>query len=93
MKPVSPVVPGFEDLEVRVGEGQPEYIPVPTLIEGSDERRFISRWEFSEDERKLIAAGGSLIFHQLTFGEKFQPIAMYIEPVQETENQLQDYHL
>ena len=79
MKPVSPVIKGYERYEVQVGAGQPQYIPIPTLIKDSDERRFISRWEFTELEREQVAAGGSLVLQQLTFGERFQPVAMYID--------------
>lgn len=80
MKPVSPVYPGFEQYEVNIGEGQPEYFPIPAIVTDDEKRRCISRWEFSEEERKQIAEGGTLVFQQLTFGQKFQPIAMYIEP-------------
>ncbi len=78
MRPVSPVIPGYEPFEINVGEGQKQYFPIPTIVEDTDERRFFSRWEFSDDERQLIADGGSLIFQQLTFGEKFQPIAFQV---------------
>jgi hypothetical protein len=85
MIPVSPVIPGYEEFEVKVGEGQKQYFPIPTVIEDSDERRFISRWNFTAQEREQIAAGGQLIFQQLTFGEKFQPISMYIEGPQQID--------
>jgi hypothetical protein len=85
MIPVSPVIPGYEKFEVNVGEGQPQYYPIPTVVEGSDERRFISRWKFTDHEREQIAAGGELIFQQLTFGLPFQPISMYIEGPQQID--------
>ncbi len=78
MRPVSPVIPGYEPFEINVGEGQKQYFPIPTIVEDTKERRFFSRWEFTDDERQLIAEGGSLIFQQLTFGEKFQPIAFQV---------------
>jgi hypothetical protein len=86
MKPVSPVIRGYEHLEVQVGEGQPEYIPIPTIVSRNmnveGERRFISRWEFTPEERKLIANGGTIVFHQLVFGEEslFNPICLLVEP-------------
>ena len=85
MKPISPVIKGYEKHEVLVGRDQPEYIPIPTLVAEGDDRRFISRWEFTSHERELIASGGHLILQQLTFGLPFQPVAMYIEGPKEID--------
>ncbi len=80
MKPVSPVVPGLEEFEFKLAENQPHYDPLPTLMIEGEEKRFMSRWEFSDDDRRLIAEGGCLILQQLTFGHPFQPVAFSIVP-------------
>jgi len=79
MKPVSPVMPGFsEPYEFVIAEDQPQYVPLPVVLVEGDEHRMISRWEFTDEERAVIAAGGDLLFHQLTFGKPFQPVCFNI---------------
>jgi len=78
MKPVSPVIPGHEESEHILAKNQPQYQPLPVLVTGDEERRMISRWEFTDEERDLIASGGSLLVQQLTFGNLFQPVAFSI---------------
>jgi hypothetical protein len=86
MKPVSPVIKGFEAYEIQVGAGQKQYIPIPTVVsqntDEKDERRFMSRWDFTPFERELIAKGGSILFQQLVFGEEslFNPVCFSVEP-------------
>ena len=79
MKPVSPVMPGFsEPYEFVLAENQPEYIPLPVVLVEGDDHRMYSRWEFSVEERGLIADGGSLLLSQMTFGHRFQPVSLQI---------------
>lgn len=79
MRPVSPVMPGFsEPFEFLLAKDQPEYLPIPTILAEGDDKRFYSRWEFSDEERALVSSGGSLLFCQLTFGLPFQPINFQI---------------
>ena len=79
MKPVSPVMPGFsEPYEFLLAENQPEYLPTPTVLAEGDDKRMYSRWEFTDEERAVIADGGSLLFSQLTFGGQFQPVCFQI---------------
>ena len=91
MKPVSPVIPGFEKYEIQVGAGQKQYFPIPTVVSTNmhveEERRFISRWEFTKSEREMIAGGGSLLFEQLVFGEDslFNPVSLSVQPRQEID--------
>ena len=55
------------------GSGQPEYQDLPALRHEGPERNVMTRWTFTDDERKLIAAGEDLWLEQLTFGQTFQP--------------------
>ncbi len=79
MNPVSPVIKKFADREILLGEGQPQYFPIPTLVMDGEDKTFISRWEFTEEERKKISSGASLFFYQSTFGLPFQPVLMMVE--------------
>ena len=79
MKPVSPVVPGQEEFEYVLAKNQPQrFQALPVLVTGDEEKRMISRWEFTDEERGLIASGGSLLVQQLTFGNLFQPLALSV---------------
>lgn len=79
MKPISPVIKGYEGYEILLAENQKQYVPIPTIVAEGDDKRFISRWEFTQDERDLIAKGGTLVFQQLTFGYDFQPVCFQVE--------------
>ena len=89
MKPVSPVVKGFEQYEFSLAKDQPEYEPIPTLLAEGEEARFVSRWEFSDLERQQIYEGASLILQQLTFGHPFQPVSLQIVTEEEINGQAQ----
>lgn len=89
MRPVSPVIPGYEPFEINVGEGQKQYIPLPTIVDDSKEKRFWSRWEFSDEERRLISEGGTLMLQQLTFGNLFQPVSLQIVSKEEIDSKSQ----
>jgi hypothetical protein len=78
MTPVSPVMPGSESIEIVLGEGQPEYIPLPAVFVDSEERPMVTRWRLDEDERAAIANGADVVLQQLTFRQKFQPVNLQI---------------
>jgi hypothetical protein len=65
MQPVSPVIPGIDPTkERRFGgpeAGQPEYFPVPALINYTPEALYVaSRYTFAPEEREWIANGADL---------------------------------
>lgn len=74
MQPVSPVMPGSEEIEVVLGKDQPEYVPLPAVYLEGESRPMITRWRFTEEERLHIALGHDLVFTQMTFGNPFQPV-------------------
>lgn len=74
MTPVSPVMPGSESIEVVLGKGQEQYIPLPAVYLDMKCLPMVTRWRFSDEEREAIAKGADLVTQQLTFREKFQPI-------------------
>lgn len=78
MKPVSPVVAGFEDHEILIAKDQPEYQTLPALV--LSDKRVISRWQLTLWERLRLLWFGSLYLHTLTFGQKLQPLVPSVDP-------------
>jgi len=69
MKSVSPVVPGLEQFELKIGgpeNGQPEYQTL-TALRGTD-GRVMSRWHLTPIERQAIAEGADLMLTLKTDG-------------------------
>jgi hypothetical protein len=83
MKPISPVIPGYEKFEVTFAEDQPEYLPLPALVSltnDPDEIKVTTRWKLSEEEKSLISQGGDVILTTMTFGHPFQPVTLEVIP-------------
>lgn len=78
MHPVSPVMPGSESIEVILGQGQEEYTPLPAVYVDTIARPMITRWRFSDEERKAIAEGADIVMQQLTFKNPFQPVNLQV---------------
>ena len=83
MKPVEPIRCGDGMTRVVFGAGQPQYNPLPALVLDTPERHVVSRWQFTEDERRAILDGACLELSQMTFGEPIQPVHLSIEGVGE----------
>jgi hypothetical protein len=78
VKPVSPVLPGSSEIEIVLGKGQPQYIPLPAVYLDTPRRPMITRFRLDDDERAAIAAGADVVLQQLTFKEPFQPVNLQI---------------
>lgn len=79
LKPADrPIFNGLESEEVVYAKDQPEYIPLRTLVSESAERRVISRWTFTDEQRKAIAEGADIFLELLTFEHPLQPIRMAV---------------
>lgn len=78
MNPVSPVLPGSEQIEVVLGENQPEYIPLPAVYLDSEMRPMITRWRLTEKERQAVRDGADVVLTQLTFRYPFQPVHLQV---------------
>jgi hypothetical protein len=78
MGPISPVMPGSRPIEVLLGEGQPEYVPLPAVYLNAESLPMVTRWSLTEAERAAIAAGADVVLTQLTFGFRFQPVHLQI---------------
>lgn len=53
---------------------QDVYRVLPVAVIHTSDRPMISRWTFTDDERKRISEGADLYLKQLTFGRRYQPI-------------------
>jgi hypothetical protein len=85
MKPVSPIVKGFEDLEMVLGKIQTQYQPLPVLWCRDSTGTVISRWKLTWAERIRLFVRGELYLRQLTFSStpvsgKFQPQLPSVDP-------------
>lgn len=80
MKPISPVIPGVE--EIVMGAGQPEYQPLPTCVVKDEQGRIvvISRWRLTLRERLRLLWHGDIWLEQMTFGNLLQPQMLLIYP-------------
>lgn len=74
MTPVSPVLPGSSAIEIVLGKGQPQYVPLPAVYLDTPARPMITRFRLNDEERAAIAEGADIVLQQLTFGTPFQPV-------------------
>lgn len=90
MKPVSPVLPGYELPEIVYAKDQPEYNPLPAVVIEGQGRPILTRWEFTEEERQRVANGESLYLWVYTFGQPLQPISPEIKTAKEIMGRPED---
>lgn len=97
MKAVSPVIPGRESEEIDLSagtdgkiptlpDGRPAFMPLPALRLGK--RRFLTRYELSEEERRVVAETGTIYMAMTTFEDKIDdtitmPHKLSIHPILE----------
>jgi hypothetical protein len=80
-EPKSPVINGLESHETNFGGdavGQPQYIRLPALVSRDAQRRVLSRWEFTPEEREMIAQGADVYVALMTFGHPYQPTIVFV---------------
>ena len=78
MYPVSPVMPGSKEIEIVLGEGQPQYIPLPAVWIDSPARPMVIRYRLTEEERRAVADGADIVMQQLTFHSPFHPVNLQV---------------
>jgi hypothetical protein len=78
MKPISPVIPGYENIEIIFAKNQAEYMPLPALRLHGDTTPILSRWRLDDEDRKRIAAGADILLTQHIFTDLFHPIQMEV---------------
>jgi hypothetical protein len=72
MLPQSPVIEGHQDREMKLGEGQSQYMTLPALVCHDEKGTVITKWQLEDFEREEVARSGVIWLQQLTLGHKFQ---------------------
>ncbi len=72
------VIDGLEKKEIVYAANQPQYNPLRTLVGDGSDRRVLSRWSPTPEQRKSIAEGADVYLQLLTFGQPLQPIIMFV---------------
>ena len=78
MKPISPVIPEYQQYEVVFAKEQPEYRPLPALRLDDPSNPIVSRWTFTKEERARVAAGSDLLLTQYIFEDLFHPLHLEV---------------
>lgn len=72
----NPVVAGLEKHEIVWGG--PAYNPLRTITSNNAERKVLSRWSPTPEQRAAIAGGADLYLELMTFGNPLQPIRLAV---------------
>jgi hypothetical protein len=90
MRPVTPVFPGLPNLpEVTFAKDQPQYIPLPALLQSDG--LVTTRWSLTWRERIQVLFGGNLWLQVLTFNRPFQPVSLSTEcPISRADAVIQE---
>lgn len=75
MKPVSPVIPGVQD--IKIAEHQEEYETLPAIV--LSDGVVISRWKMTWRERLVALFEGNIYLHIHTYGQPLQPVFMEVD--------------
>ena len=78
MIPVSPVMPGSEEIENVLAKNQPEYLPLPVVFLDTVSRPAISRWRLTDEERQKIASGADIVLTQCIFNDLYHPVSLQV---------------
>lgn len=77
MTPVEPQESSGLVTPIVLGAGQPEYIPLPALIDAAG--TVITEWEPTAEELAILMNGGRIRIETLTFGHPFQPVRVGVK--------------
>ncbi len=83
MQPATKVLPGFESYEVVYAKDQPGVSPLSVIK--SPEGILLSRWEFTDEERRAIAAGSDLLLFVHTINKPLQLYQMAVGHVNDPQ--------
>lgn len=73
-----PVLEGFENEEIVYAADQPQYTLLRTLVSEGNDRRVLSRWTLTPEQRDAVARGADIFLETSTFGQPLQPIRMAV---------------
>lgn len=81
MRSISPVYnEELVECEQVIALDQPEYLPLVTLTVPNFGGPCLARYEFTDEERKLIAEGADLVVVELLFGGPYTPMSLEVTP-------------
>jgi hypothetical protein len=81
MQSISPVyTEELVQFEQVIALDQPEYLPLITLSVPEYGNACLARYEFSKEERELIADGADIVVAEMLFGSNYTPMALEIVP-------------
>lgn len=75
MKPIE-----FESQNIIIGEGQPEYQPLPAKVNQA-EGSVLSCWKLTPEEIQRVVETGVVWVKQLTFNQDLQPVLVSTEEI------------
>jgi hypothetical protein len=80
----------FDQVNIRIGENQPDYITLPAHIVRDEEQAVITCFEFSDEEIEKIISDRCIWHHQITFKKAMQPIRISVyNPFLQDESDLE----
>lgn len=68
----------FPQSNIVIGRGQEEYDEIPALLDSDSV--ITSCWRLSEEEIARVMKTGVIWVSQITFGRKFQPQVLLVDP-------------
>lgn len=78
MTPTEPVECPEGSRRVVYAKDQPQYLPLPAIVDPSG--IVMTEWELSADELEMLMEGGRLRLYLYTFNQPLQPIRLEVAP-------------
>lgn len=76
---MNPIDPGHEHgRRIEITKEQEEYSTLVARTPDDLEGTIVTRWQFSDEERRAMAAGADVYLRVLTFGRPLQPLQMSV---------------
>lgn len=89
----APVVDGLERHEMVFAKNQPEYNPLRALVSKTPDRRVMSRWTLTPEQRWAVFEGADIYLQLMTFGQPLQPIMVAVGADLDAEYFRNEYRL
>lgn len=73
-------------VEATYAENQPEYLPLPSVVDRSQrENPVYTRWQLTDEERQQLLNGADIFLSLWTFGAPLQPVMLTVGPPDEIQ--------
>jgi len=74
----------FKEQNIVIAKDQPEYIPLPALVD--ENGNVVTCWKLSTDEIEKISKTGELWLQVMTFNQPLQPLYLTVEKTEVIES-------